>query len=188
MIHNHYWLVYSIKLGCLPSITEMFQQIKQFCASQQFFSNVRTFSCLPGLNQYFKAKNKVSCSRTQHSRTQQGLEVETLCIFCCLRFWFARKEVLLLKGCPFLNFMLVKGCLQFWCESSLLENKTNFLLRKEVSPILLEELFISHCLHCNHHHFRNAGLDKEKNQYKIVNIFLPISFSICVWCSKEPCH
>ena len=32
--------------------------------SQQFFSNVRTISCFPGLNQYL-AVDKVSCSRTQ---------------------------------------------------------------------------------------------------------------------------
>ena len=32
------------------------------------------------------------------------------------------------------------------------------------------------------------GLDKQKNQRKIVNIFLPISFNICFGCSKEPSH
>ena len=31
------------------------------------------------------------------------------------------------------------------------------------------------------------GLDKE-NQRKIVNIFLPISFSLCFGGSKEPSH
>ena len=31
-------------------------------------------------------------------------------------------------------------------------------------------------------------LDKKKNQHKIVNIFLPIIFSICFVCSKEPPH
>ena len=32
--------------------------------------------------------------------------------------------------------------------------------------------------------YGNTGLDK-KNQRKIVNIFLPIIFSICLGCSKE---
>ena len=32
------------------------------------------------------------------------------------------------------------------------------------------------------------GLDKQKIQREIVNIFLPISFNICFWCSKEPPH
>ena len=34
-----------------------------------------------------------------------------------------------------------------------------------------------------------TGLDKQnKIQQKIVNIFLPIIFSICFGCSKEPPH
>ena len=33
-----------------------------------------------------------------------------------------------------------------------------------------------------------TGLDKKKNQRKIVNIFLPILFGICFGCSKEPSH
>ena len=28
----------------------------------------------------------------------------------------------------------------------------------------------------------------KKIEYKIVNIFLPISFNIFFWCSKEPSH
>ena len=32
------------------------------------------------------------------------------------------------------------------------------------------------------------GLDKQKFQRKIVNIFLTIIFSICSGCSKEPSH
>ena len=31
----------------------------------------------------------------------------------------------------------------------------------------------------------NIGLDKQKNEHKIVNIFLPISFNICFGCSKK---
>ena len=34
----------------------------------------------------------------------------------------------------------------------------------------------------------NIGLDKHFFQHKIVNIFLPISFSMCFGCSKEPSH
>ena len=32
------------------------------------------------------------------------------------------------------------------------------------------------------------GLDNQNFQRKIVNIFLPIIFSICFGCSKEPSH
>ena len=39
--------------------------------SQQFCSNVRTISGLPGLNQYYAA-DKVSCSRIQHSDIASG--------------------------------------------------------------------------------------------------------------------
>ena len=34
----------------------------------------------------------------------------------------------------------------------------------------------------------NIGLDKQKNEHKIVNIFLPISFNICFGCSKKTSH
>ena len=34
----------------------------------------------------------------------------------------------------------------------------------------------------------STGLDKQNIQRKIVNIFLPINFSICFGCSKEPSH
>ena len=34
----------------------------------------------------------------------------------------------------------------------------------------------------------HTGLDEQKNQCQIVNIFLPIIFSICFGCSKEPSH
>ena len=34
----------------------------------------------------------------------------------------------------------------------------------------------------------DTGLDKKTFQLKIVNIFLPIIFSICFGCSKEPSH
>ena len=34
----------------------------------------------------------------------------------------------------------------------------------------------------------HIGLDKQKFQRKIVNIFLLIIFSICFRCSKEPSH
>ena len=34
----------------------------------------------------------------------------------------------------------------------------------------------------------SIGLDKRKNQRKLGNIFLPITFSICFGCSKEPSH
>ena len=34
----------------------------------------------------------------------------------------------------------------------------------------------------------STGLDKQKFQHLIVNIFLPITFSICFGCSKEPSH
>ena len=33
---------------------------------------------------------------------------------------------------------------------------------------------------------RTIGLDKQSFERKIVNIFLPVSFNICFWCSKEP--
>ena len=33
-----------------------------------------------------------------------------------------------------------------------------------------------------------TGLDKHKFQRKIVNIFLPINFNICLGSSKEPSH
>ena len=33
-----------------------------------------------------------------------------------------------------------------------------------------------------------TSLDRQKNQRKIVNIFLAITFSICFGCSKEPSH
>ena len=33
-----------------------------------------------------------------------------------------------------------------------------------------------------------TGLDRQKFQIKIVNIFLPITLSICFGCSKEPSH
>ena len=33
-----------------------------------------------------------------------------------------------------------------------------------------------------------TGLDKQKFLRKIMNIFLPIIFSICFGCSKEPSH
>ena len=33
-----------------------------------------------------------------------------------------------------------------------------------------------------------TGLDKQKFQRIIVNIFLPINFNICFGCSKEPSH
>ena len=32
------------------------------------------------------------------------------------------------------------------------------------------------------------GLDKQKFQHTIVNMFLPINFEICFGCSKEPSH
>ena len=31
-------------------------------------------------------------------------------------------------------------------------------------------------------------LDKQTFEREIVNIFLPISFCVCFWCSKEPSH
>ena len=34
----------------------------------------------------------------------------------------------------------------------------------------------------------HQGLDTQKIQRKILNIFLPIIFSICFGCSKEPSH
>ena len=34
----------------------------------------------------------------------------------------------------------------------------------------------------------NTGLDKQNFQRRIVNIFLPINFSICFGCSREPSH
>ena len=33
-----------------------------------------------------------------------------------------------------------------------------------------------------------TGLDKQKNQLKIVNMFLPINLNICFWCAKEQSH
>ena len=32
------------------------------------------------------------------------------------------------------------------------------------------------------------GLDEQKNQRKVVNIFLHINFNLCFGCSKEPSH
>ena len=37
-------------------------------------------------------------------------------------------------------------------------------------------------------HYILTGLDKQKDQRKIVTFFLPISFNICFGCSKEPSH
>ena len=34
----------------------------------------------------------------------------------------------------------------------------------------------------------STGLDNKIFQRKIVNIYLPINFSACFWCSKEPSH
>ena len=39
--------------------------LKLYASSQQFFSHIGMFSCLPGLNQYYAA-DTVSCSSTQH--------------------------------------------------------------------------------------------------------------------------
>ena len=36
--------------------------------------------------------------------------------------------------------------------------------------------------------YRSIGLDKQKLQPKIVNIFLPMNFNICFGCSEEPSH
>ena len=41
-------------------------------------------------------------------------------------------------------------------------------------------IFISVCTY--------TGLDKKNVQHKIVNIFLPITFTICFGCSKESSH
>ena len=40
--------------------------VDPLCPSQQFFSYVRTISCIPGLNQYL-AEDKVPCSRAKHN-------------------------------------------------------------------------------------------------------------------------
>ena len=34
----------------------------------------------------------------------------------------------------------------------------------------------------------NTGSDKQKNQRKIVNIFLSTNFNVCFGCSNEPSH
>ena len=36
--------------------------------------------------------------------------------------------------------------------------------------------------------YKSLGLDKQKLQRKIVNIFLPINFNVCFGCSEEPSH
>ena len=58
---NHFLFISHIYTGVL-----LFVRVDALCTTQQFFSLVRTFSCLFGLNQY-QAEDKVSCSRTQHS-------------------------------------------------------------------------------------------------------------------------
>ena len=37
-------------------------------------------------------------------------------------------------------------------------------------------------------HYISIGLDNKIFEREIVNIFLPISFNLCVECSKEPSH
>ena len=55
------WLFYSVPdFVCFDALQP----------SQQFFSHVRSLSCLPGLNQY-KAEDKVSCSRIQCSASNE---------------------------------------------------------------------------------------------------------------------
>ena len=67
------WLVHRWLLGRLHTLTGhlLWFFFYALCPSQQFFTHVRTISCLPGLNQYL-AGDKVSCSRTQHSDSAGG--------------------------------------------------------------------------------------------------------------------
>ena len=40
-----------------------------------------------------------------------------------------------------------------------------------------------------HTHLKMTSRNNKHNfEHEIVNIFLPISFNKCLWCSKEPSH
>ena len=55
--------------------------VDPLCPSQQFFSYVRTISCIPGLNQYL-AEDNVPCSRTKHTveTLKPRLQKKALCV------------------------------------------------------------------------------------------------------------
>ena len=60
---------------------------------------VNNFSvlCLPRSNEYYKAKNKVSCSRTQQSRTRDPLYYELSPVLVCKERSFAVKGLSIFK-------------------------------------------------------------------------------------------
>ena len=81
------------------------------------------------------------------------------------------------------------------------EGKTNWIIKTpvimysiricDISSFLVYirlEQEVKPCSYYACHEYINItlGLDKQKKQGKIVNIFLPIIFSICFGCSKEP--
>ena len=74
-------------------------------------------------------------------------------------------------------------------------NKHKYFASKvpdQSAHISLHVLFLNESLDSGHHKpFSDGlitGLDKQKIQRKIVNIFLPINFNICFECSKGPPH
>ena len=54
----------------------------------------------------------------------------------------------------------------------------------QVLYVFYELQFSSQSKGCSH----DTGLDKQKFQGKILNIFLPIILSLCFGCSKVPSH
>ena len=63
----------------------------------------------------------------------------------------------------------------------------DYLLGSDINPLLQNNAF--QMTPSTYYVYENIiGLDKQKFQRKIVNIFLPINFNICFGCSKEPSH
>ena len=60
---------------------------------------------------------------------------------------------------------------------------TKYLAREATHPISITDDLRNETIS---KYFLHIGLDRQNFQHKIVNISLPIIFSICFGCSKEP--
>ena len=67
------------------------------------------------------------------------------------------------------------------CKVPYICNKRSTHVRYNMNTLLYRGLAMLHAA-------KLTGLDKQKNQLKIVNISLPRIFSICFGCLKEPSH
>ena len=61
--------------------------------------------------------------------------------------------------------------------------RRSYSLNKQLDQHLVRNLMRKRLTNNAH-----TGLDKQNSEHKSVNIFLPISLSICFGCSKEPSH